>query len=124
MVYETDPGKHIFWAVSENRDFVEADLEPNSVYVLNAQGQMGAFIASVSLSPLNPAEFVDKRTFYQVVKGGKKQIYTPVTDDKSENINKGLARYNELKSKDSKLIKVLTSDMKFENADKPVKEKK
>ena len=121
MVYETEPGKHLFWATSENRDFVEADLEPNSVYVLNAEGQMGAFIAQVSLSPLKPTEFRDKRTFFQVVKGAKKQNYTPVSDDKTENITKGLTRYNELKSKDSKAIKFLTPDMKFENADKPVK---
>lgn len=123
MVYECEPGKHMFWAASENRDFVEADLEPNSVYVLNAEGQMGAFIAQVSLSPLKPKEFRDKRTFYQVVKGAKKQVYAPVSDDKTENITKGLARYNELKAKDSKLIKVMTPDMKFENADKPVKDK-
>lgn len=123
MVYECEPGKHLFWAASENRDFVEADLAPNSVYVLNAEGQMGAFIASVSLTPLNPNEFRDKRTFYQVVKGANKSIYTPQTDNKSENIAKGLERYNELKAKDSKLIKVLTADMKFENADKPEKTK-
>ena len=33
MVYECEPGKHLFWAASENRDFIEADLEPNGVYV-------------------------------------------------------------------------------------------
>lgn len=124
MVYETEPGKHIFWATSENRDFIEADLEANSVYVINMQGQMGAFIASVALIPLDPKVFADKRTFYQTVKGAKKLEYQPTTDDKNENISKGLARYEELKSKNSKLIKVLTPDMKFENADKPVKEKK
>lgn len=123
MVYECEPGNHVFWAASENRDFVEANLEPDSVYVLNAEGQMGAFIAQVSLSPLNPNEFRDKRTFYQVVKGAKKQIYAPTTDDKSENIKSGLEKYDALKASNSKKIKVLASDMKFENADKPEKNK-
>ncbi|AYO57030.1 hypothetical protein CO230_02130 [Chryseobacterium sp. 6424] len=121
LVYECEPGKHIFWAASENRDFVEADLEPNSVYVLNAEGQMGAFIASVSLKPLNSNEFRDKRLFYQVVKGAKKQIYEPNSEDKSENIKKGMAKYDELKTSGSAKITVLDSSWKFENADKPVK---
>ena len=122
LVYECEPGQHIFWATSENRDFVEANLEPNSVYVLNAEGQMGAFIAQVSFSPLNPNEFRDKRTFYQVVKGAKKEFYSVKTDDKSENIQKGLEKYKELKSSNSKKIKVLDPSWKFENADKPVRE--
>ncbi|MCG2792421.1 MAG: hypothetical protein L6262_02585 [Weeksellaceae bacterium] len=121
MVYECDPGAHVFWAASENRDFVEANLEPNAVYVLNAEGQMGAFIAQASLNPLNPNEFRDKRTFYQVVKGAKKQIYVPATDDKTENIKSGLEKYQSLKTSNSKKIKVLTADMKFQNADKPAK---
>lgn len=123
MVYECEPGNHIFWAASENRDFVEANLEPNAVYVINAEGQMGAFIAQVGLNPLNPNEFRDKRTFYQVVKNAKKQIYTPNAEDKAESIKSGLERYETLKSKNSKSIKVLTPDMKFENADKPEKNK-
>lgn len=123
MVYETEPGQHIFWAASENRDYIEANLEPNSVYVLNAEGQMGAFIASVSFYPLNPTEFRDQRTFYQVVKGATKVVYTPNNEDKAENIQKGLAKYDELKKSNSSKIKVLDFSWKFENADKPVKQK-
>lgn len=123
LVYECEPGEHVFWAASENRDYVEANLEANSVYVLNAEGQMGAFIASVSLLPLNPEVFADKRTFFQVVKGAKKQEYVPNNEDKSENIKTGLAKYNDLKTSNSKKIKVLDANWKFENADKPVKTK-
>ncbi|AZI23556.1 hypothetical protein EIH07_11190 [Chryseobacterium taklimakanense] len=123
MVYECEPGKHMFWAASENRDYVEADLEPNGVYVINAEGQMGAFIASVGLIPLNPNEFRDKRTFYQVVKMGKRQDYTPQTADKTENIQKGLERYKDLKANKAAKIKFLDPSWKFENADKPEKTK-
>ncbi|WPO82334.1 hypothetical protein SD427_16450 [Chryseobacterium sp. JJR-5R] len=121
LVYECEPGEHLFWAVSENRDYVEANLEPNSVYVLNAEGQMGAFIASVSLKALKPTEFRDKKTFYQVIKNDTKILYQPSQDTKTENIAKAMEKYNELKSRNANKITVLSSDMKFENADKPTK---
>ncbi|ASK30777.1 hypothetical protein CEY12_11930 [Chryseobacterium sp. T16E-39] len=121
LVYECEPGQHLFWASSENRDYVEANLEPNSVYVLNAEGQMGAFVAGVSLKPLNPAEFRDKKLFYQVVKNDTKKIYAKSDDDKSENIAKAMAKYQELKDKKSNKVLNLLADMKFENADKPTK---
>lgn len=122
LVYECEPGQHVFWAASENRDYIEANLEPNAVYVLNAEGQMGAFIASVGFLPLNPNEFRDRRTFYQVVKGAKKQDYAINDVDKSENIQKGLQKYEDLKAGNSKKIKVLDAGWKFENADKPIKQ--
>ncbi|MFN4364157.1 hypothetical protein [Chryseobacterium hispalense] len=121
LVYECEPGEHVFWATSENRDYVEANLEPNAVYVINAEGQMGAFIASVNLRPLKPMEFRDKKLFYQVVKNNTKTPYQPSQDDKSENIAKAMEKYQELKSKNSNKIAVLSPDMKFENADKPTK---
>ncbi|MDR6159874.1 hypothetical protein QF023_003390 [Chryseobacterium sp. SLBN-27] len=121
LVYECEPGEHVFWATSENRDYVEANLEPNAVYVINAEGQMGAFIASVNLRPLKPMEFRDKKLFYQVVKNNTKKPYQPSQDDKSENIAKAMEKYQELKSKNSNKIAVLSPDMKFENADKPTK---
>ncbi|MBB4807566.1 hypothetical protein HNP38_002872 [Chryseobacterium defluvii] len=121
LVYECEPGQHLFWAGAENRDYIEADLEPNSVYVINAEGQMGAFVAGVNLRPMNPNEFKDKKVFYQVVKNGTKQLYAKSEEDKSESIAKAMEKYQELKSKNSNKIAVLTSGMKFENADKPTK---
>jgi len=121
LVYECDPGEHVFWATSENRDYIEANLEPNAVYVINAVGEMGAFIASVNLRPLNPAEFRDRKLFYQIVKNNTKILYQPSQDDKSENIAKAMEKYQDLKSRNSNKIAVLSSDMKFENADKPTK---
>lgn len=123
LVYECDPGQHLFWAGAENRDYVEANLEPNAVYVINAEGQMGAFVAGVNLKPLKPTEFKDKKLFYQVIKGNTKKVYEKSQDDKVENIAKAMDKYDELKKKNSDKIAVLTSDMKFENADKPEKSK-
>lgn len=123
MVYECDPGEHLFWAASENRDYVEANLEANSVYVLNAEGQLGAFIAGVNFKPLNPNDFKDRKLFYQVIKHLTKSENKDASADKSENIRKGLEKYKELKEKGSSKIEILDSTWKFENADKPKKEK-
>jgi hypothetical protein len=54
--YECEPGHHFFWARSENRDFVEAELAPDKVYFILAYVGMGAVKASVDLIPLNPAK--------------------------------------------------------------------
>ncbi|WP_124640753.1 hypothetical protein [Amniculibacterium aquaticum] len=121
LVYECEPGEHLFWATSENRDYVEANLAPNSVYVINAEGQMGAFIAGVNLKPLNPNEFSDKKLFYRVIKNDTKQIFSNPTDNKSENIKKGLETYNSLKANKSSKIQILDISWKFENADKPTR---
>ena len=60
LAYECDPGQHLFWAKSENSDFVEAELEPNKIYILDSQPQMGAFKAGVKLIPFN-----NDPTFYK-----------------------------------------------------------
>lgn len=123
LVYECEPGYHLFWATSENRDYIEAQLEPNGVYVLNGEGQSGAFIAGVNFKPLNPNEFKDKKLFYQVIKNDTKISYTKKNDDKVDNVRSGLEKYKDLKDKNSKKIRVLDPSWKFENADKPEKNK-
>lgn len=121
LVIECEPGEHLFWTVSENRDYVEASLKQDKVYVLNIEGQMGTFIASVSLKPLNPNKKSDKRLFSRKVRNSHIVVYdeSKITDDKSENITKGLEKHQELKKKSSSKILKLTPDMAFEDANKP-----
>lgn len=122
LVYECDPGEHLFWAASENRDFVEANLAPNKVYILDVQGQMGAFIVGVSLVPLKPNQKQAKKDLYKIIKNEKKVIFNSATvaaDNKEENIIKALEKYKDLKEKKTNKIEVLTQDMNFENANKP-----
>lgn len=123
LLYECDPGFHTFWATSENRDFIDATLEPNGIYVLNGEGQMGIFIAGVNFKPLDPDNFTDKKLFYRVVKNDEKIKFASSNEDKSKNIAEGLAKYNELKSRNSDKIKVLKGEMKFINADKPERDR-
>src|SRR5688572_28868858 len=51
--YECEPGKHLFWACSENRDFVEAEVEAGKIYFIEAAVMMGAVKAAVDLKPLD-----------------------------------------------------------------------
>jgi len=57
MRYECEPGEHIFWARSENKDFVKAYLEPGKIYVIDVIPLMGGVKAGVSLSPINSADY-------------------------------------------------------------------
>jgi len=51
--YECTPGKHIFWARSENKDYVEANLEAGKIYFINAIVQMGLVKAQVMLAAVD-----------------------------------------------------------------------
>ncbi len=51
--YECEPGEHLFWAKSENRDFVTAELEAGKIYVIDAKVQMGGMKARVKLVPID-----------------------------------------------------------------------
>jgi len=60
MRYECDPGKHLFWASSENKEFIEADLAAGGTYIVMVNIEMGAWKARVGLSPItdkNTEEF-------------------------------------------------------------------
>ncbi len=52
--YECEPGRHLFWAKSENRDFIEAEVEAGKIYFIEAFVNMGAIKAGVDLQPVDP----------------------------------------------------------------------
>ena len=53
LAYECEPGKHLFWAKSENVDYLEAELEAGKVYIIDSEPQMGAIKAAVKLVPFD-----------------------------------------------------------------------
>lgn len=53
MVYEVDPGEHLFWARSENTAFLEANVQAGGVYIVDTTVKMGAFKAAVGIRPLD-----------------------------------------------------------------------
>jgi len=51
--YECEPGTHLFWARSENKDFIEAHLEAGKIYFIDVIVQMGWVKAQVSIDPID-----------------------------------------------------------------------
>lgn len=61
MRYECEPGKHLFWAKSQNRSFVRANLEPGKIYIIEVLPQLGFMEPRVKLVPVNSSEYNLKR---------------------------------------------------------------
>jgi hypothetical protein len=119
IVYECDPGENLFWVASENRDFVEANLEPNKTYVLNIEGKVGLVTTIFSLYGLNPDSKKDRKKLYKAIKSDK-EFMPDVSDiDKSDNIEEGLKDYQHLKSVNSDKVTRIEASQNFLNADKP-----
>lgn len=55
--YECEPGRHLFWARSENRSYIQANLEPGKIYVIDVIPTMGAIKAGVRLIPVNDENY-------------------------------------------------------------------
>ncbi|EKB58037.1 hypothetical protein [Bergeyella zoohelcum] len=141
--YSVEPGTHIFWAAKKPSNFVEANVEANKVYVLTFEpdatasvggtfGLVGALagsaLAGAVAKPLNPEEFSDRKAFYRIIKNMKSVELdtTPINkseSDTKEMTDKAMVKYSELKEKQGKDILLLSPNWKFENADKPVKQK-
>ena len=53
IAYQAKPGKHMFMIISENADFMEADLTAGKTYYAIVQARMGAWKARFSFRPQN-----------------------------------------------------------------------
>jgi hypothetical protein len=120
LAYECEPGKHLFWAKSENSHFVEAELEPNKIYVLDSEPQMGAFKAGVKLVPFNnnPTSYKNEKKYnrkktkmLESITSGK--LYTISKEDIEESekdlqdlIKRILEKYNKKKSENEEITQL------------------
>lgn len=57
--YECDPGEHLFWASTENKEFMTAELVANETYIVIVDVITGFFKPHVGLSPIT-AEDADR----------------------------------------------------------------
>jgi hypothetical protein len=121
LVYECDPGSHLFWSKSENIDYLEADLEAGKVYVINAEPQMGAIKAAVQLKTLDKS--------HKRYEKHKKRVLESIADDKlyvlteqdraeaeedlADLVKKAMEKYKTNKEKGKEIDK-LTPEMYFE----------
>lgn len=122
MVYECEPGKHIFWSKAENFDFVEAELEAGRVYIIDSRPQVGAIKAGVNLvifnKELSNYDRYKKRIFKSLENGTR---YLPSEDDINKEAEeiidltaKGMEKFKKLKSEGSDRIGILTDGMFFD----------
>ncbi len=90
MRYECDPGNTLFWASSENKEFVTADLQEGGTYIVIVDIEMGAWKARVGLSPItiqNNELFNRAKELVQ----SKPPVITP--EDKIQSMNVKLADF-------------------------------
>lgn len=116
--YECDPGSHLFWARSENKDFVEAEVEAGKVYFIEAVVQMGWVKAQVVLQPIDPKNAKKMKPLLKLINKKAPEI---MTEDEikieSENfqdvILRGLSNYKEDKESGD-TFKILEKSMFYE----------
>lgn len=105
--YECEPGLHLFWARSENRDFIEAEVEAGKVYFIEAVPQMGGIKAGVQLRPVDPTDEKKMGKIMKLVKKKSSESFTAEelskeTKEMEEVIARGLEKYKEEKEKGKK----------------------
>jgi hypothetical protein len=113
--YECDPGNHLFWARSENRDFVKANLEKGKVYFIEAIPTMGALKARVVLNPLDPRDAARMNSVFKLLNKKPSESFTAeALEIENQNlkavIENGLEKYRKDKQQgipDKKLAETM-----------------
>lgn len=102
MRYECEPGKHLFWASSENKEFLTAELEAGKTYIVMVDVIMGVMKAHVGLSPID-SDDSEKLAKAEKLINKKPPTITPEKTIEKKNkklvkfIAKNLDRYEEIK---------------------------
>jgi hypothetical protein len=114
--YECEPGEQLFWASSENKEFITADLKAGGTYIVIVDVIMGMMKAHVGLKPMPQ----DDKELFERVKKVVSSRDAKVTDDKTiEEKNKKLGekfipeqlkKYNE-EWKGTRNFKHISADM-------------
>jgi hypothetical protein len=102
--YECEPGPHLFWARSENKDFVEADVEAGKIYFVEAIPRMGALKAEVQLKPLDLTNQKAVKKVLSLLDKKPSESFTALdlemeTGKMQDVISRGMEKYKEEKSK-------------------------
>lgn len=120
MKYECAPGQHLFWARSENKSFVEADLIAGEKYLIHVVPTMGGLKASVRLIPVDKNIYKMKQ-MQKLVTKRKPEVFSEtelneLQIDAVEIIARGMEKYQELKAKEKDIL-VLKPEMTISEED-------
>ncbi len=120
MKYECDPGKHLFWARSENKSFVEANLKAGGIYLIDVLPTMGGLKAGVILIPVDKNNHRLKAIQKLVTKRESESFdglkLNDLQNKMSKVIVRGMKKYNRIKDKGGK-VPQLTSEMTVNEED-------
>ena len=106
--YECEPGSHLFWASSENKEFVEAYVDAGKIYFIEAIVKSGWGKARVELSPVDPNNSKEIKALCKVVnkktsKSLSDEDLEARTEDLTKVISKSIKNYKEDKEKGRKI---------------------
>ena len=112
--YESDPGEQLFWASSENYEFLTAELKEGAVYIVVVDVEMGFAVARVGLSPITASGKIYERAKKLVENKAPKvtpeEELTEKNQLRAEYIQDKLKNYHE-KWKAKRTYKHLSADM-------------
>ncbi len=113
--YECEAGKQLFWASSENKEFMTADLEAGKTYIVIVDIIIGAWKGHVGLTPISSADTAKFIRARKLINSKKPIITSP---EKIKKKNKKLQKFiasklkiYEEKWKNERNFKHLSSDM-------------
>jgi len=117
--YECAPGEHLFWAQSENKSYLEADLEAGKIYVVNVLPVMGAFKAGVQLHPVAPNAI--PRALTRLLSKKSSESFTAdelneIQEAKKEVLARGNEKQERMEER-GKELKKLSADMAVDPKD-------
>lgn len=116
--YTCEPGHHLFWARSENNDFLEAELLPGKIYFIRVNPQMGGIRAGVKLEAVDPRISKDMEDIKKFVIShryedlGREEL-NKIEIDLKEAISYNL-KYHQRRKVKNKKLKTLYKEMYYE----------
>ena len=119
--YECEPGKHLFWARSENRVFMESDLEPGKIYFLKASPQMGMMKAQVGMAQVDPNDPKVMKNIFKMMAKKPAETFTEAqiadaSKDLQNVVERGMAKYKEDKAGGKNILQLDKSKFYNESA--------
>ncbi|WP_242084536.1 hypothetical protein [Aestuariivivens sediminis] len=120
MIYECNPGEHLFWVRSENKSFVEANLKAGKMYVIDVIPKMGAIKTSVKLVPVDKNNYKMKKIQKLLTKRGPEPFseseLNMLQEEMKDVIDRGMENYKKLQSKGKNIFQ-LNPDMTIDKED-------
>lgn len=103
ILYECEPGEHIFWVSAENKEFIKGGLKPNSTYVIEVRPYMRVVSAGVELYQISPDDKKALRKIGLFMKRTDPTQFNPEDENLAEFIREGMERYQKIESKVTRL---------------------